>query len=126
MPRLVALIAILAGFALHAYTMIFEGAGGPNAFGVGLMLFSWLPYIACAVLLALTRNALAAGCGAIMAVLFDLSIFYSVFIHPTSSTAALGLLFAPLWNLLLFGPLGAGIGWLIGRRRRPSESALAR
>jgi hypothetical protein len=53
MPRLVALIVILAGLILYAYTMIFKEADGPSAFGVGLMLFSWLPYIACAVLLAL-------------------------------------------------------------------------
>jgi hypothetical protein len=122
--RLIALIAILAGMALHAYTLMFESAGGVSSFGVQLMLFAWLPYVACAVILGHFRKVLVAACAAVAVLLFDFAMFYSVFIHPGGSTAALGLLFAPFWNLLVFGPLGAGVGWLISRRRQPGESAL--
>jgi hypothetical protein len=36
---------------------------------------------------------------------------YVVFVQPTGSTAALGLLFMPLWNLLLLGPIGLLVVW---------------
>ena len=52
-----------------------------------------------------------------------MAAFYSAFIHPTSSTAALGLLFMPLWNLLFFAPVGALLGWLISKRAPPAEES---
>lgn len=45
----------------------------------------------------------------------DVFMHYSVFVAPKGSTAALGLLFMPLWNLLLIGPAGALLCWLAYR-----------
>jgi hypothetical protein len=46
---------------------------------------------------------------------------YAVFIHPTSSTTPLILLFVPLYNLVIFTPLGIAAGRLHDRRRRSRE-----
>jgi len=39
-----------------------------------------------------------------------------VFVNPQSSTAALGMLFVPILNIAVFVPLGAAVGWWVGRR----------
>jgi len=41
---------------------------------------------------------------------------YGGFVAPAGLTAAVGLVAAPLWNLLLLLPLGVLLGWLAGRR----------
>jgi hypothetical protein len=48
----------------------------------------------------------------------DAMSVYAVFIHPTSATAPLILLFAPLYNFVIFTPLGIAAGRLQDRRRR--------
>jgi hypothetical protein len=87
-------------------------AAGDLLFLGGLLLWSCMPYLICASLAMVKKEPVFALGGALGTFTFDLYMYYSVFIHPVSSTAALGLLFAPLWNLLLFGPLGAAILWL--------------
>jgi hypothetical protein len=52
----------------------------------------------------------------------DALTVYAVFIHPTTSTAPLAMMFVPLWSLLLFTPLGLSVGWLADRRIRSRES----
>jgi uncharacterized membrane protein YfcA len=48
--------------------------------------------------------------------MFDGWTYWSVFIAPRSSTAALGLLFAPMWKTFVPLPIGAVIGHAIGKR----------
>jgi hypothetical protein len=111
----VTLLVVGLGAVLHVCTTFrsggkeldFEGA----AFLGGLLLWSCLPYViwtSLAVIKEHSAMALGAATGTLG---FDLYMHYGVFIAPTSSTAALGLLFAPFWNLVLFGPLGAAIEW---------------
>ena len=105
-----------AGVALHLYTAVFKAEGGLGAvaFLIGLLLWSCTPY-AIAALLARGRHAVW-GLGAAAACLAaDLFMHYSVFVAPKGSTAALGLLFMPLWNLLVVGPAGALLCWLVQR-----------
>ena len=47
----------------------------------------------------------------------DMFMHYSAFINPKGSTAALGLLSMPLWNLALLGPMGTLVPWAFSRRR---------
>ena len=116
------LLTIAAGCLLHLYTFAFKADGGWSLFAVGLFAFSLTPY-AVAVMLArfgrMASSALGFAAGALVG---DLYMHYSVFIAPKGSTAALGLLFMPLWNLVVIGPGGALIGWamarFIGRRSR--------
>lgn len=109
-----------AGVVLHLYTALFkaEGGMGASAFLVGLFLWSCAPY-AIAALLARGRRVWW-GLGAAAACLAaDVFMHYSVFVAPKGSTAALGLLFMPLWNLLVVGPAGALlfrlVHWALGR-----------
>lgn len=116
--RRMALTACALGVALHLYTALFEVEGGPSAFVVGLLVWSCLPYVIAAVLGTrgkLPAIALGAALGALAG---DLLMHYSVFVAPQGSTAALGLLFMPLWNLLLLAPAGAAIAWALARWRR--------
>jgi len=123
-----ALLVCAGGVALHTGTAAFrtDWQAGPTtaaiAFVAGLWLWSCLPYALWAGV-ALWRRppALALG-GALAALAADLFMHHSVFIAPAGSTAALGLLFMPLWNLVLVGPIGAALGWGVARLIDPGEA----
>lgn len=111
-----ALTLCAAGVALHLYTALFKADGGMGAiaFLIGLVLWSCTPY-AIAAVLAWSRHAVW-GLGAAAACLAaDVFMHYSVFVAPKGSTAALGLLFMPFWNLVAIGPAGALLFWLAHR-----------
>lgn len=115
-----------AGVALHVYTALFEAEGsvGAAAFLVGLVLWSCTPYAVVAALAWRNRHVLGLGAAA-ACLAADLFMHYTVFVAPRSSTAALGLLFMPLWNLVVIGPMGALLLWLTcrafwGRRSGPA------
>jgi len=104
---------LLFGVTLHTYTNFFA-IESPS---LGWWLWPLTPYLAGAIMLFLFKRPHATAGALLIPAILDAGNYYSVFIHPTSSTAALGMLFVPLWNLLLFVPLGGAIGWWIGRRR---------
>jgi hypothetical protein len=99
---------------LHIYTAG-RAEGGPSAFLVGLFLWSCIPYGISAVLARFTRTEIFALGAAAASLAMDGFTHYSVFIAPKGSTAALGLLFAPLWNLIAVGPIGALVAWTARR-----------
>lgn len=107
------------GALLHGYVALFKADGGFSPFLLGLLLMSWLPYVIAAGIARATKRAVfglgfaAASLGA------DLLMHYSVFIAPKGSTAALGLLFMPIWNLVLVGPLGGIVFWAVHRYLMP-------
>ena len=109
------LLTIAAGCLLHLYNFAFKADGGWSLFVVGLFAFSLTPYAVAVMLARFGRMASSAVGFAAGALIGDLYMHYSVFIAPKGSTAALGLLFMPLWNLLIIGPVGALIGWAIAR-----------
>lgn len=121
-PEKFTLTLSAAGILLHLYTALFLADGGLSWFLLGLAVLSCLPY-AIAVALARIRRASVLSLGwAIASLLADLYMHYSVFVAPKGSTAALGLLFMPVWNLLVVGPAGAVLLWgchrLLTRRSR--------
>ena len=109
------LLTIAAGCFLHLYTFAFKVEGGWSFFVIGLLAFSLTPYAVAAMLARFGRMASSAVGFAAGALMGDLYMHYSVFIAPKGSTTALGLLFMPLWNLLVLGPVGALIGWAVAR-----------
>lgn len=113
--RKLALTLCTAGVALHLYTAFFKAeAGGGVAFLIGLFYWSCTPYAIAAVLT--WRRRAVWGLGAAAACLAaDLFMHYTVFVAPKGSTAALGLLFMPFWNLVAIGPAGALLFWLAHR-----------
>lgn len=112
----------IAALALHLYVAIFKAEGGFSVFLVGLLMASWLPYLVASGIAYVPARA-PFGLGFAAASLAgDLFMHYSVFIAPKGSTAALGLLFMPFVNLLIFGPIGGIVFWLARRyvfRPRP-------
>jgi len=116
--RVVALALLSVAILVHSYTAFFKADGGVGGFVIGLWAWSLVPYGVGAALLFVFRNSPAAVGWLILPAFMDLMTYRSVFVSPQGSTAALGLLFAPLWNLVLLGPVGGVIGWLAGRRLR--------
>lgn len=109
------IVPVAAGVLLHLYTVIFQADGGLSLFGMGLLAYSLVPYAVAAALARYPRTAVGATGFATGALAGDLYMHYLVFIAPMSSTAALGLLVAPFWNLVLLGPVGAVVGWAVVR-----------
>lgn len=65
------------------------------------------------------RSFAPAAAASLVALGVDLLTHYSVFIHPTSSTAALGLFFARLWSAFFLVPVTA----TVVKRLRPVRPA---
>jgi hypothetical protein len=114
----IAWVLIAIGVAVHVCIDVFLSDHPVSVFGfVGVILWPSLPYGLCAVALRVWGPAAAIG-GSVVALGLDAMSVYAVFIHPTSSTAPLILLFVPLYNLVIFTPLGIAAGRLQDRRRR--------
>jgi hypothetical protein len=111
--RAAALVTLLAlGFGLHAYIAFFQSSGGADSFSLGLLAWSIVPYIVATALALISRSALVGVVPMALVLLIDVWIYYGVFINPKGSTAALALLWMPLWNLILVVPIGVGAGWI--------------
>ena len=120
--RPAALLVCACGVALHAYTALVKASGGPSAFSLGLLAYSALPYLACAVLALRFGKPLPALCGAAAALAADGWMFHGVFIAPRGSTSALGLLVMPALNLLIVVPLGSLLGLAVAKATRAGGS----
>lgn len=113
-PHLSVVAVAALGVALHAYETFWLASDGP---GFGFFLWALVPYAMCLVVAMASKSAIPAFAGAVIALLFDLIAHYQVFVHPTSSTAALALIFTPIWNTLIFSPIVMVLAWLVLRRR---------
>ena len=111
----IAVMLIWLGIALHIYTIAFKTEGAVNMFLVGLFFWSCLPYFVTALLALFAVTRVVALGAATAAVVADGVTHYLVFVAPQGSTAALGLLWAPLWNLMAFGPIGALLAYIFHR-----------
>jgi hypothetical protein len=108
-----ALAPILLGIGLHLYE---HAALSDNGFSPAFFLWAVMPYGLCMAGLVLRRQPLAVGFAATVALAADAIAHYSVFVHPTSSTAPLILLFMPLYNTLLWIPGALLLAYLVRRR----------
>jgi len=113
-PHLSVIAVSVLGAVLHAYESLWRSQGGPSP---GFLLWGLTPYARCLFVAMSSKSPVPPTAGAAIALLLDLLTHYSVFVHPTSSTAALALIFTPLWNTLVFAPLTILVTWLIVRRR---------
>jgi hypothetical protein len=108
------LVIVALAIALHAYQQLALA----STFSLGWFAWALTPYAVCALLLWRLESGVPSICGALAALLLDLDTHYDVFIHPGSSTAALALIFVPLWSTILICPVVILIAWLIVNRRR--------
>ena len=114
LPKQLTLAVAGLGLVLHAY----EQLALSREFSLGWLLWGLTPYAVCLAVLARSVNGAPSLCGAAVALVFDLIAHYDVFIHPTHSTAALAMIFVPLWGALIFCPVVMLVVWLIVRGRR--------
>lgn len=116
-PYMLGVFALAA--ALHAYEQV-----GPTSsdFSAGWLLWALTPYLVCMAASCFPATHVPAVVGALVALAFDSLAHYEVFVNPKSSTAGLALLFVPLWNSIVFAPIGMLISWLIIRRRTTTET----
>lgn len=109
----------LLGAGLHAYENFFQ-SGSPS---VGFFLWAMVPYGLCLAVSAFPSTKAPAVVGAVLALAFDLWGHYSVFVSPQGSTAALALLFIPLWSTIIVVPLATFIAWSLRQRgKRPANA----
>ena len=109
-PNAAVVVLGVAGLALH----LFENRGEPHP---GLLLWSLLPYAFALGLSAFPALRRAAIAGAAVALAVDGLAHYLVFVRTQSSTAALALVFFPLWSTLAFVPAATLLAWLVLRWR---------
>jgi hypothetical protein len=125
--RVIALTLMAFGLVLHTFTWAVKS----THFSVGFWLLSLSPYIAASCLYFWARKPHAAAGALVLPGLFDAGNYYSVFVDPTSSTSALGMVFVPILNIAVFVPTGTAVGWWVGRRiamtnDMPSNKSLER
>lgn len=123
-PAWPAITVATLGILLHGYISLIKADGGPNAFTLGLLAFSAIPYAICGLVAVIGKGRpVPALTGAVGPLLSDLGLYHSVFVAPSSSTAAIALLFGPLVNITVLLPLGLligyGVAWWWGRRSVP-------
>ncbi len=114
--RLVRLLALVPG----AITAIVVGvmSDGATAGRVGFALWGLAPFAALALVVRFaSRRAPIVVAGALLSVCAAI-LLWEVFVSPSSSTAALLLLFGPLWMLVIVLPVGLAGGWVLTRPRR--------
>jgi hypothetical protein len=110
---LAAVAPMLLGIGLHLYEHV---AKSDNGFSPAFFLWAVMPYGLCLAGLAVSRRPLSLGFAAAVALAFDLVAHYSVFIHPTSSTAPLILLFMPFYNAVIWIPAALLLAHLVRQR----------
>ena len=103
----------LGGLILHLKTAFWESSEPFDSFSLKLLLLSLTPYV---IIILFRKASYGALCAAIVVFLFDLFMHLEAFVWPSSSTAALGLLFMPIWNLVFFLPLSFLAGYFIEER----------
>jgi len=120
-PKHLVAAAAAVGIGFQAYVCFFNADGPLSTFLIGLFVWSSVPYLACLAISRLVGPDY--GFYGVLACLLGSGLTYhSVFVNPTSSTAAIGLLFSPMVNLLIFLPIGMLLGHL---NRKLSEQSLA-
>jgi hypothetical protein len=119
-PHIGVVAVTLLGAALHAYENFGKSSGDLS---VGFFVWAMVPYALCLAVSAFPSTKAPAVAGAVLAFIFDLWGHYSVFVNPQSSTAALALLFIPLWSTIIVVPLATFIAWSVQHRGRRSANA---
>lgn len=115
-PCVVALTLIAT--VLHLYEHVYKSSSDPS---FGFLLWSMVPYGLCLALSAFRSTKAPVVAGAALTLAFDLWGHYAVFVNPQGSTAALALLFIPLWSTIIVVPLATFIAWSIAQKRRSPQ-----
>jgi hypothetical protein len=113
-PNLYVIGITIGTFALHSYEHFLKSEGDPS---LGYLIWAMIPYAFSLLLSSFSSLGSYVISGAVIAFGFDIWGHYTVFINPQSSTAALALLFIPLWSTIIMVPLATFFGYSIGKKR---------
>ncbi|MDD7986752.1 hypothetical protein PQO01_17520 [Lentisphaera marina] len=116
MKKLGITISII-GILLHMNTCFIQSET-KFGFNILLLVFSSIPYISSLLILRNKKSEVIGALAPLLPIITDSIAYYSVFISPTSSTAPLALIFIPLWNLIVFMPVGIITGLIIQNSKR--------
>ena len=111
--RQIVYFLIFLGTALHLKAEFWESSDPGSLFSIGVLLWSLVPYLVIFIFRKFTYGSL---CAATLVLAFDLWMHLEAFVFPSSSTAALGLLFMPLWNLVIIIPVAYLVGSMLSKR----------
>lgn len=111
--RQVIYFLIFLGTALHLKAEFLESSDPGPLFSIGVLIWSLVPYF---VIFIFRKFLYGPLCAAVLVFAFDLWMHLEAFVFPSSSTSALGLLFMPLWNLVLVIPVAYLVGLLISKK----------
>ena len=104
---------LFLGACLHIFTAFVNSSERFTSFSLGVMAWSIVPYIICLIILRSVDAPIKALGASLLILIMDAWIYAEIFISPSSSTAAIGLLFMPFWDMVLVIPIGCLFGWLI-------------
>jgi hypothetical protein len=106
-------LLIFLGTGLHLKAELWGSSDPGSLFSIGVLVWSLVPYF---VIFILRKFSYGSLCAATLVFAFDLWMHLEAFVFPSSSTSALGLLFMPLWNLVLVIPVAYLVGSMISKR----------
>jgi len=86
------------------------------------MIWSLTPYVLCLIIASISVSLIPAAVGASAALFFHGAMHFDV-VTSKSSTAGLGYIFMPLWNLVLIAPLKMMMAWLAVKARASNADA---
>ncbi|MGE3678259.1 MAG: hypothetical protein AB7F95_10120 [Burkholderiales bacterium] len=115
--RIIGYSVVTLGLLLHVAGLVLDWDGQPPTLSLAVMVWSWLPYLIAMLLLFTMRRTVIPLVAATGPLLVDVTNYFSVFVQSPSSTGSLNLLWMPFWNLIIVGPLGLVIGWILSRTR---------
>jgi len=115
-PHPLIYFVIALALALHLYENLAKSSG---AFSYGWLIWALVPYVLVLALSCFANTRTAVIAGAVIALVIDAWTHYEVFIEPKGSTAALALIWIPLWNTIIVIPLATFIARLVMRHRQP-------
>jgi hypothetical protein len=91
---------------------------GFNPLAIPFALWSLLPYAVIFLVGRWMENPWPAAGASLAALATELGVRASVFVWPRGSTAAIILVFSPVYILAIAVPLGAALGWVAGKAWR--------
>ena len=108
-PRHLPTVTAAVGILLQAYISFFKTDGDFGLFSVGLFAWGSVPYVLCIVFARIAGPDYGLY-GAIACLIGSMLTYFIVFVDPSSSTAAIHLLFSPAFNVFVFLPIGIALG----------------
>lgn len=107
-------LLVILGAAVVVHVLI--ATQGDGDLGMSLFFGGMFPYVLSVMFTMYRRSLWPAVASTAAPLLFDLFLYYSVFIEPGGSTAALALIFAPFWNLILVVPVAGFLTMVVVRK----------